>query len=316
MATGKRVWSTTIGGGTYREANHFMTSPRLYRDMVIACFDDTNPSVPGVVLTVDKRSGKELWRHVVKGEPLPRFPEGPGRSRPGSSPLVVDVDGTAVCILGTGQAIRLPDGKLYDVKLGTTLVPFAVDEKNDALFAGTSTDGGSCRYGMDLSLVSDELKAELAWVVGYNARGYNVVFHDGRLYWDGYILDPTTGYPFGVGVPETRKDRHRRYGFHGQQRSAPQTRQFMLVANGHVYGLHEQKSGPKGEEQKFGMLEVYTAAGRRLSESRLVPSAATDALRDQGFGDGSYSYSCAMSIGKDALYLVDNRFLYCFGKGK
>lgn len=205
MATGRLLWSRSIGGGQYREANHYMTSPRLYKDMVIACFGDTNAGREDVVLAVDRKTGKELWRHKVKGVRMARFPDGPGGSRPGSSPLVMNIDGQDVCILGTGQVLRLPDGKMYQTKLNNTLVPFAVDETNDAVFAGTSQDGPTCRYRLDLSIVDGELKAETAWVVGKNQRSYNVVFHKGMLYWGGYRIDPETGYPPGVKAPENQK---------------------------------------------------------------------------------------------------------------
>jgi len=55
-----------------------MTSPRLYKDLVIACFGDTNARQPDIVVALDRTTGKQRWRHAVKGVAMPGFPKGPG----------------------------------------------------------------------------------------------------------------------------------------------------------------------------------------------------------------------------------------------
>lgn len=307
LATGKRAWIATIGGGQYREANHYMTSPRMYKDVVIACFGDTNSAPNDVVVGFDRRTGKELWRHGKVGSA--GAAPGSNGGRVGSSPLIMDIGGTPVCILGTGQVLRLPDGKPFAATVGNTLIPFAVDEASGSIFTGTSTDRGSDRYRLDLAISGDTLTVTPRWVVHKNKLSYNVVYHNGILYWNGYRIDPATGWPLGVTKVVGDNELENKGIYNDRQPDAPTTTQFLLIAGGHVYGLEE--SGGKGQA-KQGVLEVYTLDGKPVSRNLLTPAPPPEHLIRQGFGS-NFSYSCPMNIGGDCIYIMDNLNLYCIG---
>jgi outer membrane protein assembly factor BamB len=307
LATGKRTWIATIGGGKYREANHYMTSPRMCKDLVIACFGDTNAIPNDVVVAYDRLTGKELWRHdkVGSGGAAP----GSNGGRVGSSPLILRIGTVDVCILGTGQVLRLPDGKPFAATVGNTLVPFAVDEAGGAIFTGTSTDRGSDRYRLDLAITGDTLTVTPRWIVHKSRHSYNVVFHDGMLYWNGYRIDPNTGWPSGVKNVQGDDENANKAIYNGRTPDTPRTMQFLLIANGHVYGLDE--GGGKGEGKK-GILEVYTLDGKPVSRNLITPAPPPEHLQRQGFGN-NFSYSCPMNIGGDCIYIMDNLHLYCIG---
>ena len=320
IASGKRVWCRSIGGGQYREANHFMTSPRLYKDLVIAFFGDTNAGVDDVVVAYDRRTGEQRWRHKGKAK---THPDVQG-SRPGASPFVVTINAVDVALFGCGWAIRMPDGHLYDQSIGNAVVPWAWDPKQQALFTCTSRDGASDRYRLDLAIVDGQLKSTPRWAISNSISGFITLFYDGRVFSHaGYQYDPDNGFPKGEGVElsgQPLRDPHQIYrgAWAKSVVRSPRSRQFLLVANGHVYGLEARKSATKPGEaaETVGVLEVYTLDGRKVSENILRQPPTPEHLVCQAFPDSTFTYSCPINIGNDSLYIVSDQFLYCIGHDK
>jgi outer membrane protein assembly factor BamB len=285
IATGKRVWTRSIGGGQYRQANHYMTSPRLYQDLVIAYYGDTNAGMSDIVVAYDRRTGEERWRH--KGSAKGRSDvQG---SRPGASPFVVSINGVDVALFGCGWAIRLPDGHLYEESIGTAVVPWAWNPKEQALFTCTSRDGASDRYRLDLAIVNGQLKGTPRWAIANSISGFITLFHSGWVYsHSGYQYDPATGFPRGEGVVltgEPLRDPHQIYRGDWAKTlvRSVRSKQFLLLANGHIYGLEECSGGKKGEDTAAGVLEVFTVGGQKVSENRLPQPQTPEHLARQGF---------------------------------
>ncbi len=215
----------------------------------------------------------------------------------------------------SGNVLRLPDGKLYEAKIGPTLATWGMDPATGMIFSDISGDGPVPRFGLELALVNDELTVKPRWVTTGAQGGPSMVVHAGRLYWSNTQLDPATGKPLEAGqTPEWKMLR-------GQgPRTSPATRHVMLVANGHVYGLREVTTkGKDGTSQVTGVGEIYTLEGKFVASNVLTTTPRTgadwtDKWQAQGADRQSFSYGCPFSIGGDRIYIRSEESLYCIGE--
>jgi hypothetical protein len=99
-------------------------------------------------------------------------------------------------------------------------------------------------------------------------------------------------------------------------RSSPESRHPILIANGHVYGLREDK--PKGASKCQGICEVFTLEGKKVASNVLSAKERSEAEMNekwlgQGFEKSSFSYGCPFAIGGDRIYIRSEDYLYCIG---
>jgi hypothetical protein len=290
-----------------------MDSPRLYGDLLLTSFSgacaDAKAKAVHRLIAWDKKTGERRW--VADGLYPAHVKDTPWDSRGGASPTILHVGKTPVALTYSGNVVRLPDGKVYDAKIGPCLATWAVDDEHDAIFSHVSHDRGGPRFGLELALVNNDLHVKVRWTVGPKGSmgGPSMVFHQGRLVWSGLQLNPATGLPLGAkdGDADLRK----------APRAAPSTRHLLLIANGHVYGLHEQK--PKGAAVCQGIGEVFTLDGKNVASNILLAKQRsgeefTEKWQGQGFEKSSFSYGCPFNIGGDRLYVRSEDYLYCIGE--
>jgi outer membrane protein assembly factor BamB len=304
VATGKRVWSAATG---YTGHHGLMCSPRLYADLVITAFIDTNAFDPQVIAW-DKTTGKVKWKVMATKAASEEKTRG---SRPGGSLVVLRVGTTDVLLVSSGRVIRLPDGKLFDATIDKICGSYAIDDEHDVVFSTGHVDGTSMRTAQVLSIDGDKLLVKDRYALLRSYGPVSAVFTSGRLFTSLVQIDPQTGAWLGAkGDGQNEKN---------LPRSSPRTNHLLLAANGHVYGLAERKTGAKGKPVEItGVCEVYAQDGKQVS-CNVLPAASRegDAAKkwlEQGWNGPSFSYCCAMNIGGDRLYICSDDMLYCIGK--
>lgn len=338
MDDGRVAWMRSLSqmaAPAYREANHFMTSPRLYKDVLLAFWGDTNTGVADVLVAMDKRTGRELWNLEIKG--WDSTLNGQWKSdekhafngRPGGSPRILVVDGEPIALLGSGLFVRLRDGKPYKGGVLANVQNYAINHADNTVFGSVSLDGPGSHFGARVSLKGDDLRFESLFFwpcAGFGANhGAHGIWHDGRLYWGGCLVDPATGIPtFMDPKPEDAK------AFRSQWRRARNVRgsgmqggghfgfgrMFTAIANGHVYGMGVEKKGRERNAQQYGVLYVTSLDGKRVSRNELVQDEQTPQhLLDQGWPEkDQWSYTAPMAIGNDCIYIASDQYLYCIGQ--
>jgi outer membrane protein assembly factor BamB len=288
-------------------------SPRLYGDLLLTSFYGSLPDAKGKavhrLIAWDKKTGERRW--AADGLCPAHVKDTPWASRPGASLTVMNLGKTPVVLTWSGNVIRLPDGKVFDAKIGPCLGTWAVDDEKDAIFSSVSNDTNGPRFGLDLTLAGEELQVKVRYLVPKASIGDSpsMVFHAGRLFWTMAQLDPATGLPLGVkdGNGDIRR----------VARSAPNTRHLLLIANGHVYGLHEQR--PKGAVVCQGVGEVFALDGKSVASNELLSKERsgeelTEKWQGQGFERSGFSYGCPFNIGGDRIYIRSEDYLYCIGE--
>jgi outer membrane protein assembly factor BamB len=321
IAGGKLLWCTSSRYRLPRSA-YTMESPRLYGELLLTTFAGLYPGKDGVIHQAqawDRRTGELRWTvdmPVASGK-NPLFKDVAWASRGGASPLVLQIGSVPVLVTCFGNILRLPDGKLYDAKIGPALATWAVDPVTCTVFSDCSNDGGGPRFALELSLDAGDLVVKRRWVTtAFNGSqgGPSMVFDKGRLFWSCVQLDPVTGMPLEQGdTPDWKMLRGK------GARSSPETRHVMLVANGYVYGLREGTIKNKdGVNEPGGIGEVYTVDGKPVAANVLTtqprPGADwTDKWQAQGFPKQGFSYGCPFSIGGDRIYIRSEEWLYCIG---
>jgi hypothetical protein len=309
---GNLVWCRSSGRwvtGTHA----LMESPRLFGDLLLTQFkgsyaDGTKESRPRL-FAWDKKTGEKRWAvDLPNGSAVKGASWG---SRPGASPTIMHLGRTPVVLTSSGNVVRLPDGKVYDAKIGQTLATWGIDDEHDAIFSDCSYDGAQPRFGLELALMNDDLQVKVRWIVGPpgSKGGPCMVYHQGRLFWSGVQLGPATG--LALGAKDETADLRR------LPRTSPESRHPILVANVHVYGVREER--PKDSAKPCqAVCEVFTLDGKKVAANILLAKSRTDAeLNDkwlgQGFERSSFSYGCPFSIGGDRVYVRSEDYLYCVG---
>ncbi len=317
IGSGKLVWCKSSRYRLMRSC-YTMESPRLHGDLLLTTFAGSYPGKNGFIHQAqawDRKTGALRWAvdMPVPNANNPHYKPVPWNSRGGASPVVLMVGDKPLLLTCFGNVLRLPDGKLYDAKIGPTLATWGVDPAG-TIFSDCSNDRNGPRFGLDLSIVADDLLVKKRWATesGASQGGPSMVFHDGRLLWSNVQLDPASGKPLNQGeIPDWKMLR-------GQgTRSSPETRHVMLVANGHVYGLREGTiKNKEGVSQVYGIGEVYTLDGRIVASNLLsTPLRAgrewTDKWQAQGFSKRAFSYACPFSIAGERVYIRSDEWMYC-----
>jgi len=303
VATGKRVWSAATG---YKGHHGLMASPRLYGDLLVTAWMDTNAFDP-LVIGYDKNTGAVRWKAVA---PMSKFADRKRSSRPGGSVVIMGIGKTDVALVSSGRVIRLSDGHLYETGIDKICGTHVVDDENDIVFSTGCIDGQSLRTAVKLTLEGDRLVAVDRYAHPNSYGPLSAVLAAGKLWTSGAQLDPLTGLWAGVAAPDAKPPR--------DKRTAPRSNHLMLAANGHIYGLDEVKTRvAKDQPEKItAVCEVFSDTGKLVSSNVLLPAshAGVEKWIVQGWGEGpSFSYACAMNIGGDRLYSVSDDFLNCIG---
>jgi outer membrane protein assembly factor BamB len=301
LADGKRVWSAST---KYKGHHGLMASPRLFGDLVLTGWIDTDSADPRLV-AFDKMSGKVRWEVNIKGDGAATE----AQSRSGGSLVVMTIAKTPVVVCSSGKIVRLPDGKVYASSIPRSCGTYAVDDGADAIFGAGHHDRGSTRWRLDLTIEGEELKITERFNLKETWGPASSVVADGKWFVKGAVLDSMTGQPLGStnAVTNLRK-----------VQTAPNGNHTILVAGGHVYGLYEKEEGPKDKPKtKTGVCEVFTVDGKKVATNVLRPAKregeAVTQFQEQGWPAESFSYCCAMNIGGDRLYIVSDDYLYCIG---
>lgn len=302
VATGKRVWSAATG---FKGHHGLMASPRLYGDLLVAAFIDTNAFDP-LVIGYDKNTGAVRWKVVATKS---AFDNKQRASRPGGSVVIMSVGKTDVALISSGRVIRLPDGHLYETGIDKICGTYAVDDENDIVFSTGHVDGQSLRTAVKLTLEGDKLVATDRYAYAGSYGPLSAVLVAGKVWTSGMQLDALTGLWAGTTKPDEKPK---------SRNTAPRSNHLMLAANGHLYGLDEVKTRTeKGKPDRLtAVCEVFTDAGKLVSSNTLQPTSheGVEKWIAQGWGEGpSFSYACAMNIGGDRLYLCSDDQLYCIG---
>ncbi len=309
IANGRLLWSAASG---YQGHHGLVASPRLHDGKVIAAWFDTGAFDP-LIQAYDQATGAKLWEAKVPPAKIPGSDDKLRSGRPGGSPLIVDLHGTPVILCSTGHVVRARDGFVYAAKIGPTSInTWAVDEATDAVFFQTGGDNNpGQRVCLELSLAGDALTVKERWAhKGWNEFASSV-FTDGRLLTSRTQLDPATGFQLGSATADI--DRRK------APQNAPLTHHVLLVANGHAYGVREEKfrTAKDQPEERGGVVEIFTLDGKKVS-ANVLPAVKRagkelERFRLQGWSDTSFSFACPMNIGGDRLYIVSDDFLYCVG---
>ncbi len=340
MEDGRVAWTRSLVGlqaPRYKEANHFMTSPRLYKDMLLAFWGDTNMGRPDILVAMDKRTGKERWHLEVNG--WDNTLNGQWKAdrkqafwgRPGASPRVLDLNGEPVALLGNGQFVRLRDGKPYEGGVLPNVQNYIIDDTTNTIYGSVSLDGPGSHFGARVALEDGELKFESLFFwpnAGFGSNwGSHGFFHKGRLYWADCLVDPNTGIPVNISekyMPETSSDRGsfirgwRDMKKRWQHKAAGTMgfgRMFTVLANDHIYGMAIDGDGKKNG-YRYGVLCVTTLDGKRVAACEIRQNEQTpEHLLDQGWpAKDPWSYTAPMAIGNNCIYTASDQFLYCIGR--
>lgn len=274
----------------------FARSPLLHGNLLISDLAD-------VVRAFDKRTGELLWSHDKTG----------GKCTGMTLPAIITVGETDV-LISKSHAYRLPDGKELAVEgwkiQGITRL--VKHDEPDVLFAVGGGEHGNWEakgrgetpspVAVRFSLDGGTLQAKVLWSgsdTGIIRSHTGMVYHDGRLYLRGCIIDAETGE---VLAGSTRRGRG----------ATPRTRHLLWVANGHLYGLSGQKA-------RTGTCQVYTLDGKKVAENTLPAAEAVGEKKAQiieqtGSATWSFSYGCPFTIAGDRIYIRSNDELWCIGK--
>jgi hypothetical protein len=308
----------------------FARSPLLHGNLLISDMAD-------LVRAFDKRTGELLWSHdrtggKCTGMTLPAIITVDGtdvlisKSRayrlPDGKELTVEpLRRSRVARLleddepaGESRAVPLPTGEEVTARgmkpCGITRL-VKHDERDVVFFTGGGEHGNWPDKGNNeipppmavrFSLDGSTLRGEVLWsgINGQKVCGHTgIVYHDGKVYWRGCVLDAETGRL----LAGTRRKR---------QGATPGTRHLLWVADGHVYGL---QAGKEGE----GICEVYTLDGERVAVN-VLPTAKTEGekadqiIEQTGRPQWSFSYACSFAIAGDRIYVRSNDDLWCIGR--
>jgi outer membrane protein assembly factor BamB len=297
-------WSGYSQGGN----SGLTPSPRLWGNLLLTPFYDWSNNK---LIAWNKATGQKLWAAEVPKAPEPFENR---TSRPHASPIIMKLQSTAVAVTGTGHVVRLPDGRVYDAKVGTPEVgTVAVDDEGDRIYYSTSGDSyRGVRIGLKLQLTGDDLKVDKLFGLASGGQQSSPIFAGGKVILSLAQMDPASGHFLGLPAAEAANVTDARRA----PQMAPQTRHVLLCAGTYLYGLHDAR--PKGKDSG-GIGEVYTLDGKKVaSNTLLVPKLEgekIDQWQQQGFGN-SFSYACPMNIGGDRLYIASKDFLYCIAAGQ
>ncbi len=287
---------------------YLIESPRLYNDLLLTTSNldkgRKNPRSP-CLIAWDKKTGEKRWVADLAGSS--KVPGSEWGSRFGASITVMSVGKTDVALTGFGRVVRLPDGKVYDAPIGQSLGTWAVDDENDVIFSGGSSDGPSPRFGLKLSLVDDDLQVKVRYLLpaSSNAHTESATFFNGRVFNSFAQLDPETGLVLGTKTAKIDSK-----GPH----NSPQSKQFIFIANGYAYGLAEKK---EGKLVTAGVMEVFTVAGKKVATNILNAAPRDDRKTEQwkvqGWPDSTFAFGCPFTISGDRIYVASDDLLYCIG---
>jgi hypothetical protein len=240
--TGKLVWMKWYPG----KAGEFCRngrSPALYKNLLLS-------DMTAKLRAMDKDSGELKWSHDVDDETI-------------MTPVVITVNKTDVLLCFNKKAFRLPDGQPLKVEVAsdfghTTLVKTDEPEVTFSFGVGehcgwTAKGKGDTPSpaGVRWKLTGDELTGQVLWsgIDGQPAGPHGIVYHAGKLYFGGLIVEPLTGKVL-AGVT----------GKKGQG-ATPPTRHLLWAAAGNIYGL-----------EKDGHFSVTDLNGKAVATSRLLPA--------------------------------------------
>ncbi len=271
----------------------FGRSPLLHKDLLISDLAD-------MVRAFDKRTGALKWAHERFGHKCTSM----------VLPAVITCGKTDV-LLSKGGAYRLPDGTPLTVEgVGlhgiTRLVKY--DEPNVVFFTGGGQHGNWPKeaaheppLAVRFTLEGTVLKGEALWSGINGAREFGhtgIVYHDGKVYFHGYILDAATGKVLaGTG----RRGRG----------ATPATRHLLWIAGGHVYGV-------SGRKDNVATCQVFGLDGEKVAENMLPTAEVKGEKADQvicqtGYPAWGFSYGCPFAIFGNRLYIRSNDELWCIG---
>jgi len=190
----------------------------------------------------------------------------------------------------------------------------AVDEDNDIMVFSIMAPAGHARCFKDPYLGSapypfaqrlfqtddGKLSVELLWNGRGKGKNSPVVLHKGKL------------YVSKVGVLDVRTGK----AIRGPS-SVPYARHWLAMTDTHLYGLRTFSHALKDK----CIVSVYTLEGRRVAENVLAEPEPTDPEERKKMlsiyrGDlpWPFSYSGAMMIHGNRIYIRSNSYLYCIGK--
>ena len=321
---GKRLWladARFLRTGFHRAVNLLTASPVLAGGLLVVFAQrGTDEAV-----AYDARTGAERWRHV---------PQEPTRNHyaPGSTPVVLDLNGTPAIYLTSGYVLRLADGAV----LGRLRHPQSDVAKNahfgnygcsvgrgDRLFVNHGQYGSPVPgvFAFRLGVNDTRLASEPAWTAQSTkekTRSYQHLILDGDRVIaadQGKVLDAATGKVLAE-IPDV-----------GVSDPGP------ILADGLVISLRRFTSTPKlvakGNTRRSGCeVRFYdTATFQQVGGGFLEADAANEAKRRQciavggtdawGWGGGNWGgqeCNAGLAADGDALFLRSNDNLYCVGK--
>ncbi len=307
IAGGQPVWTRWTGkwhGGKWK-ASGFLSSLRLWEDLVLTCTKGTNSGVRGILHAWKRSSGELAWQVEVPSISTDYM---------GASLVVMRIGSTPVVLTPNGQVVRLSDGKqLGNLPSAALIGSWCVDQANDRVYFIALIKKANTLMGVDLGVTDGNLTVKEIFSnrVPGGTNWVNLTFHEGLLYYNQNLIDPQSGEALILGK---------------QSRPlAPATTHQLLVAGGHIYGLTEteEKTGVGELVHRIGTSEVFTLDGSKVATNRLRPAPWTgEKLKQwtsQGFFKeyyhysrvGSFSTSCPFAIDGDRIYFRSEDYVFC-----
>jgi hypothetical protein len=318
---GKQLWLTYLPFppqlSGYNETNG--RSPILYQDLVIT-------DHPGYTVGVDKSTGAVRWR-------VDTFGTGHGGT------AIITVSGTDYLLTegrrnqhGGLYAIRLPDGKptpLAGWGDKCSLILVDTDQRDVAYFCGgahgsfngkevpeeAATPAWKHPAAVRFALEGDRLVPQVLWDAARFGDSkppdaIDAVYHQGRLYTNGSMLDAKTGEVL-AGTAKDAKDKGRPV--------TPKTRHLLLLAGDRLYGLDGHTrlcDGPPPAGKPAATLTCMDLDGKVLGTSALTLAAVDGTKREQirsqvGWDRWGFGYGMPFTIAGDCLYLRSSDEVIC-----
>lgn len=297
--------------------------------------------------SLDKATGKVVWRcetprtdqprdkRFWKSEKLPVGYE--GHMGPGGTPVVLDLNGTAVVIAGHGLVARARDGKI----LGQIS---AKEEDGKPLYPGgyqSATGAGDVYYApsfggrvmaMRLRLDGENLTWEQLWITPAKKRapgscGQSLLVHDGRVYGGviatGFYKNAAVVGAFDAKTGElvAKGDR----GFPGNTHaSCIADGKLIITANGfgvpaEMTAAAQNGKAKTGTQRAFAIFDVKTM--KRLGEGLLAMDADPEGdirgrhIAHMGMDEINWGPSGPTAYG-NRIFIRSNDHLYCIGDPK
>ena len=305
------IWGVTSPGSTSGDYCSCAKSPILYKNLLISDLRDR-------LRFIDKTNGKVLFM-VQTNKGSHGMSTTPVIIRVGETDLVLCAGRDDVGGISELYAFRLPDGKAIPVKGwqnpgGSMLVRY--DARDTVFFIGGGEHGGWEKKGdvvpppaaVKFALSDDTLNATVLWngIEGGTSKGHGgILYHDGKLHVNGYLLDASTGKIL-AGKP-------------GRNPGASARGNHTQIANDLIYGLTSDGTN--------GKMEVFSIDGKSVASSK-VPSAPVEGekreqiiAQDRVCKDADkgvvawqwFSYSCPFTIHDDSIFIRGNDELWCIG---